>query len=207
MKKKLLFFFILINTSFTGWALPKKDFVFTISTSKGNIVILLYEETLLHKANFYKLTKSKFFDSTTFHRVIQNFMIQGGDPNSKDQIMENDGAGGPGYTVPAEIMPGLKHIQGAVAAARLGDNQNPQRASSGSQFYIVQNANGTPFLDNSYTVFGQVIQGIEVVNTIANVPKNAMDNPLEKIRMTINVKKMRTKKIINKYHCEKFYSK
>ena len=207
MKNKLLLFFILLNVSFKGLGFPKKDFVYTISTSQGNIIILLHEETPLHKLNFYKLTKSKFFDSITFHRVIKDFMIQGGDPNSKDNIIENDGAGGPGYTVPAEIMPNLNHIQGAVAAARLGDGQNPQRASSGSQFYIVQNANGTPFLDGAYTVFGQVIQGIDVVNKIANVPKNYQDNPMEKVIITIDVKKMRTRKIIKKYDCEKFYSK
>jgi cyclophilin family peptidyl-prolyl cis-trans isomerase len=117
----------------------KKDQVVTIKTSYGDMVVILYDETPEHKKNFLKLVNDKFYDSTLFHRVIQGFMIQGGDPDSKKAVAgQNLGSGGPGYTVPAEINAKLYHEKGALAAARLGDQQNPSKASSGSQFYIVQ---------------------------------------------------------------------
>src|SRR6188508_1702698 len=134
--------------------IPTDDYVVTISTSYGDMVLLLYNQTPLHKKNFIKLAQEHYYDGTTFHRVILDFMIQGGDPNSKDSITTNEGVGGPDYTIPAEINPALKHDKGALAAARMGDEMNPSRASSGSQFYIVQNKNGTPSLNNNYTVFG-----------------------------------------------------
>lgn len=116
----------------------KKDDVVTISTRFGEMKALLFDETPKHKENFLKLAKEGFFNGTTFHRVIKDFMIQGGDPNSKDDNPGNDGQGGPGYTIEAEFNPKFFHVKGALSAARLGDGQNPQKRSSGSQFYIVQ---------------------------------------------------------------------
>lgn len=115
------------------------DYVVTIKTNQGNMIAILYDETPKHKANFIKLAKEHYFDSLLFHRVIEGFMIQGGDPDSKKaQPGQNLGMGGPGYTVDAEFNPQFFHEKGALSAARLGDQQNPAKASSGSQFYVVQ---------------------------------------------------------------------
>lgn len=124
---------------------PKKDYVVTIVTSFGEMKVILFDQTPLHKANFVKLATEGFYDSTAFHRIIPQFMIQGGDPYSKDPAKMNQaGTGGPGYTLPAEIVEGMYHVRGMLAAARLGDQANPERKSSGSQFYIVQ---GKSFTD------------------------------------------------------------
>ena len=159
---------------------PKMKDIAVIETNLGTIEFEFYDkEAPKHKENFMKLANDKFYDGCTFHRVIPGFMIQGGDPNSKDDDRSNDGIGGPGYTVEAEIS--HKHSVGAVAAARQGDQVNPQRRSSGSQFYI---CDGTcDFLDNQYTVFGQVITGQDIVQKIARVAKDQRDNPTEKILM------------------------
>jgi len=186
-------------------SLPKEDYVVTIKTPQGDMILLLYDKTPKHKANFVKLAKEGFYNGTTFHRVIKDFMIQGGDPNSKDTIPYNDGQGGPGYTVDAEFIPELKHVKGALAAARMGDQMNPAKASSGSQFYIVQNDKGTPFLDGNYTVYGQVIKGLDVIDKIANVQKGMADRPVQDVRMNVSVEKMKTKKIIKLYGCGAFY--
>jgi peptidyl-prolyl cis-trans isomerase B (cyclophilin B) len=140
MNRITLSILFLSFTFFGGCAQSKKtDYVVTIKTNYGDMVAILYDETPKHKENFIKLAKEKYFDSLLFHRVIPNFMIQGGDPDSKKAVTGQPvGTGGPGYTVPAEFVPSLFHEKGALSAARLGDNQNPQRASSGSQFYIVQ---------------------------------------------------------------------
>ena len=115
------------------------DYVVTIKTKHGDMIAVLYDETPKHKENFIKLAKEHFFDSTLFHRVIEGFMIQGGDPDSKSAVPGQPlGRGGPGYTVDAEFNPKFFHERGALSAARLGDQQNPTKASSGSQFYIVQ---------------------------------------------------------------------
>ncbi|MCC2546828.1 peptidylprolyl isomerase [Hymenobacter sp. BT175] len=178
----------------------RKDQVVTISTSQGDIRLILFDQTPLHKANFLKLAESGFYTGTTFHRIIPEFMIQGGDANSKDAEPGNDGMGSPGEaTIPAEILPELKHKYGAVAAARQGDFVNPQRASSGSQFYIVQNHNGVPHLDGQYTVFGQVISGLDVIDKIATQPKGARDRPTTDIKMTVKVEKLKKKKITQLY--------
>jgi cyclophilin family peptidyl-prolyl cis-trans isomerase len=151
---------------------PKKETIVLMKTSMGDMKIKLYNETPLHRDNFIKLVKEKYYDGLLFHRVINNFMIQGGDPDSKNAPAGKQlGMGGPGYTVPAEILPQLKHKKGSLAAAR--DN-NPERRSSGSQFYIVQNA---PHLDGQYTVFGEVIEGLEVIDKIAAVKTNAAARP------------------------------
>lgn len=123
----------------SGCAQSKKDYVVTIKTSYGDMVAILYDETPKHKENFIKLAKEKFYDSLLFHRVISGFMIQGGDPDSKKAVAGQPlGSGGPGYTIDAEIQNQYFHEKGALSAARLGDNVNPTKASSGSQFYIVQ---------------------------------------------------------------------
>ncbi|HSI90601.1 MAG TPA: peptidylprolyl isomerase [Adhaeribacter sp.] len=174
----------------------KKDEVVTITTPQGEIKLILYDETPKHKENFLKLAKEGYYDGTTFHRIIENFMIQGGDANSKDSDPNNDGMGNIGYLIPAEITPELKHVRGAVAAAR---TNNPEKASSGSQFYIVQNEFGTPFLDGNYTVFGQAIAGLEVVDDIARQPKDFRDRPKTDVKMTVKVETMKKKKITKTY--------
>lgn len=140
MKKQ---FFILMLTSLALFSScgqnDKKDYVVTIKTNYGDMIAILYDETPQHKKNFIKLAEEKYFDSLLFHRVMQGFMIQGGDPDSKKaQPGQQLGVGGPGYTIPAEFNQGLFHVRGALSAARLPGNQNPTKASSGSQFYIVQ---------------------------------------------------------------------
>ena len=135
-----------------------KNKVAVITTPKGEITIELYaSEAPQSVSNFVYLVKEGFYDGLTFHRVEPGFVVQGGDPDGV-------GTGGPGYTVPAEIVPTLKHVKGAVASARLPDQVNPERASSGSQFYITLEA--TPFLDDQYTVWGKVINGMSVVDKI-----------------------------------------
>src|SRR5258707_12775434 len=136
---KKLFILTLLSVIFSSCLAQKKDFVVTIKTRFGDIVAILYDETPKHKENFIKLAKEHYFDSLLFHRVIEGFMIQGGDPNSKRaKAVESLGNGGPGYTIDAEFNPKLFHKKGALAAARTGGPSNPTKASSGSQFYIVQ---------------------------------------------------------------------
>jgi cyclophilin family peptidyl-prolyl cis-trans isomerase len=241
-----------------------------IETDSGDMVVELYNETPQHRDNFLKLAKEGFYNGTTFHRVIKDFMIQGGDPNSKIPGTQNLGSGGPGYTVPAEIKPEFIHKKGALSAARQGDNVNPERRSSGSQFYVVQGTpqnpallrqmearasqmiakqcqndffmapenkeyldrvkkaqeekneealkmigeeiqpmlevqirersysynpeqvktysavGGTPFLDQQYTVFGEVVEGLDVIDKIAAAKTNG-ERPIQDIKMTIKV--------------------
>jgi peptidyl-prolyl cis-trans isomerase B (cyclophilin B) len=246
--------------------------VAVISTKYGEMIVRLYDATPEHKTNFLNLAKEGFYDSTTFHRVIEGFMVQGGDPNSKDDNLRNDGQGGPGYTLPAEIVRGYIHKRGALAAARMGNDTNPDMRSSGSQFYIVHgrtrterdldqlmaqannnieqglittyvgapenseikqrieeammngnqgvvsdiieeikplatkdfeplvytpeqreiymNKGGVPYLDGSYTVFGEVIQGLAVVDSIAQARKSYADRPVEDIPMMVRVQTM-----------------
>lgn len=184
-----------------------------MQTSMGTMLIQLYDETPLHRDNFLKLSEEKYYDDLLFHRVINGFMIQGGDPDSKNA---KEGAalgmGGPSYTIEAEFNPDRVHLKGALAAARQGDNVNPQKRSSGSQFYIVHGKpvpadrlkqigdkngityspdiisaytekGGTPFLDNGYTVFGMVINGFEVIDKIAEVEKDSRDRPKEDVKI------------------------
>jgi len=279
MKRIPLLFTLILSIIVSGCA-QKKDFVVTIKTRYGNMVAILYDETPQHKANFIKLAKEHYYDSTLFHRVIQGFMIQGGDPDSKKaKPGQQLGMGGPGYTIPAEFNPKFFHEKGALSAARLNDAQNPAKASSGSQFYVVQGtvlteeelktdleklnnalgqffqnpanrgaydslgeafqaqnmkllqermvklrprveqqlhinlgkemaperikayttAGGTPSLDGSYTVFGKVIQGLDVLDKIAAVTKDDANRPTEDIRMTVTVEELPVKKIEKLY--------
>ena len=158
---------------------PMDGPVVEMVTTQGTMKIKLYNATPGHRDNFLKLAGEGFYDSLKFHRVIQGFMIQGGDPLSKDDsIAFQWGTGGPGYTIAAEFVPELHHCKGAVAAARLGDMANPRRSSSGSQFYIVQSESGCSHLDGQYTVFGQVIEGLNVIDKIAAVDTDPYDRPL-----------------------------
>ncbi|MCL2327893.1 MAG: peptidylprolyl isomerase [Bacteroidetes bacterium] len=182
-----------------------KETMLEIHTNHGVMTVKLYDETPLHRDNFVKLASEGFYDSLLFHRVIQGFMIQAGDPNSKNAPAGAQlGVGGPGYTVPAEFNANLIHKKGALAAARLGDAMNPEKASSGSQFYIVQGQKsavsaqkysetqqeiyktigGTPFLDGQYTVFGEVVKGLEIIDKIASVQTQPGDRPVNDVIIT-----------------------
>lgn len=188
-----------------------------IETEFGSMTVMLYNETPQHRDNFLKLAEEGFYDGTIFHRVIPNFMIQGGDPQSKEAAAGQAlGSGGPGYTIPAEFNPSLIHKKGALAAARQGDAVNPEKRSSGSQFYICQGqtytegslagianrtgfeysaeqkaayaeVGGTPHLDGGYTVFGEIIEGLEVIDKIAAVARDSRDRPNADIGMTVSV--------------------
>ena len=275
-----LFVIVLFSSWLVTGCAQKKDHVVTIKTKYGDMVAILYDETPKHKENFIKLTKEHYYDSLLFHRVIEGFMIQGGDPDSKKaEKNQRLGNGGPGYTIPAEFNPKLFHEKGALSAARLSDAMNADRASSGSQFYIVQGTKhtesqitvddqkygmalqqffrkpenkpyfdtinvffqtrdekayqayltrlrpvveeqlqisvekevspekvkayttvgGTPQLDDQYTVFGKVIQGIEVIDKIAAQPIDENNRPLEDIRMQVTVEEMPRRKIEKTY--------
>lgn len=261
-----------------------KDYLITIKTEFGEMKAVLYDETPKHKENFLKLVNDGFYDSLLFHRVMNTFMIQGGDPESKNATMDQRlGSGGPGYTVPAEFVSSFFHQKGALSAARQPDQVNPEKASSGSQFFVVQGTvtpriqlegndqskmiaafrklmgeqpeselakeyqqfvaenptndaaiqakvestldrlgeatgmtftmpeeriakystiGGASFLDEEYTVFGQVISGLEVIDAIANVevrnPRQE-DRPIENVRMYVSAEEMSRSEIEEKY--------
>ncbi len=195
---------------------PEKCLI-KIETNHGMMIAELYDATPKHRDNFIKLAEEGYYNDLLFHRVISGFMVQGGDPNSRgaDQSVRL-GSGGPGYQIDAEITPQLAHTKGALAAARIGGPSNPMKKSSGSQFYIVQGkavqiANlkqqearlginypddvlsnyeengGVPFLDQDYTVFGQVIEGLDVIDKIAAVRTLPGDRPQEDVTMKITV--------------------
>ena len=156
---------------------PKKGMV-VVETTLGDMTIALNDSAApKHAANFRKLAAEGYYDSTTFHRVIPGFMIQGGDPNSKSGERHTHGIGGPEYRIDAEI--GLSHNRGVIAAARQADQVNPKRMSSGSQFYIT--VADAKFLDGQYSVFGTVVEGMDVADKIVAVPRDPRDNPLEKV--------------------------
>jgi peptidyl-prolyl cis-trans isomerase B (cyclophilin B) len=212
MKKHLLLLFLLFSF---GTTMAKNRKVKVI-TPYGTMIIKLYDQTPLHRDNFIKLVKAHFYDSTLFHRVINTFMIQGGDPESKRaQPGAQLGNGDVGYTVPAEFQLDLFHAKGALAAAR---DDNPAKASSGCQFYIVQGKKwtdeqldnleknrlggrkipvdqreyykqygGTPQLDQSYTVFGQVVKGLDVIDKIATLKTDANNRPVTDVPMKIKL--------------------
>ncbi|MEZ0542114.1 peptidylprolyl isomerase [Fibrella arboris] len=209
----------------------KKDYLVTLTTSFGLMHFILHDDTPKHKANFIRLVDSSYYDGLLFHRIIERFMIQGGDPDSRTAVAGQPlGNGDIGYLVPAELTPSLYHKRGAIGAAR---NDRPDRASSAVQFYMVQGRvwneeelqkqidrgrargsdrtltdeqrqayktiGGTPHLDGNYTVFGQVIDGLAVIDSIAKQPRNPKDRPLADIRMTMKGEWMKKKKITKKY--------
>ncbi|MEO1099955.1 MAG: peptidylprolyl isomerase [Bacteroidota bacterium] len=257
-----------------------KDYIVTIKTEYGDMKAILYDKTPEHKENFVKLAREGYFDSTLFHRVIKDFMIQGGDPNSKNTLPGTPlGNGGPGYTIPAEFNQDLFHVKGSLSAARQSDSVNPEKESSGSQFYIVQGKTwtkdelttdqnklnravqqcmargdqdsvrqilmsiyqndgpeaygkkinemkdyfadvmqvnlvksiaperlddyttigGTPHLDDEYTVFGKVIDGLDIIDKIAEQPTDRRDRPDENIMMTMEVEELPKNKITKLY--------
>ncbi len=155
---------------------------FDIVTTHGTMRIRLYDKTPLHRDNFVKLAAEKYYDGIRFHRVIEGFMIQTGDPYSRDTAMINKwGTGGPEWTVPAEFIEEYHHKKGALAAARKGDLANPRKASSGSQFYIVHDPQNCAHLDGQYSIFGEVISGLEVIDKIATVDTDRYDRPYEDV--------------------------
>ncbi|MBQ4306930.1 MAG: peptidylprolyl isomerase [Bacteroidales bacterium] len=163
--------------------LPEEP-VFDIVTNMGTIKVKLYSKTPKHRDNFEKLALSGYYDGLLFHRVIDGFMIQGGDPNTRDKSPEGIakyGQGGPGYTVPAEFIPEYRHKKGALAAARRGDAANPMKESSGSQFYLVQDENACAQLDGAYTVYGETIEGLDVIDRIAKVATDGRDRPVSDV--------------------------
>lgn len=210
----LLVWFTLCGFALLG-ACQKKETIVRLHTNLGDIRVKLYDTTPLHRDNFLKLVREGFYDSLLFHRVIRDFMIQGGDPDSKNAAAGVLlGGGGPGYDLPAEIK--APHLRGALAAARLPDQVNPGRRSNGSQFFIVQGQiqtdeslnqweqrlnikyspewraqykvkGGAPQLDGQYTVFGEVVDGLEVMDKIAALPRDPNDRPLQDVRMTVKV--------------------
>ena len=158
--------------------------VFDIITNMGTMVVKLYSKTPKHRDNFAKLALSGYYNGILFHRVINGFMIQAGDPLSKDESKKAQwGTGGPDYTIPAEFVPEYKHKKGALAAARRGDAANPYKESSGSQFYIVQSPENCAQLDGAYTVFGETIQGIATIDKIAAVETGARDVPVQPVKI------------------------
>lgn len=165
-------------------ALPEEP-VFDIITNMGTIKVKLYSGTPKHRENFAKLAFSKYYDGIIFHRVINGFMIQGGDPLTKDIYADpaKYGTGGPDYTIPAEFVPEYTHKKGALAAARRGDAANPLKESSGSQFYIVQNESTCAQLNGNYTVFGQTVEGFDVIDKIAAVETNNRDCPVTPVKI------------------------
>lgn len=167
------------------WAELGDEPVLAIETSDGTMTVKLYSETPLHRDNFIKLASKGFYNGILFHRIIRGFMIQVGDPLTKDSTqVARFGTGGPGYTIPAEIVSGKTHKKGALAAARRGDSVNPAKESSGSQFYIVQDAEGCKHLDGEYTIFGEVIDGFEVIDVIAAERTDGRDRPLKRVEIT-----------------------
>jgi len=208
-----LLFILLAGTIL--FSCEKKETMIEIKTDYGVMKAKLYDSTPKHRDNMVKLIEEGFYDGLLFHRVINGFMIQGGDPASKNASPQQQlGSGGPGYQIDAEI--GKLHYKGVLAAARTGDQVNPERKSSGSQFYIVQGkpvpegqldmisqqngmtytaeqkakyaeVGGTPFLDNQYTAFGEVVEGLDVIDKIGAAQTAPGDRPMQDIKMEIRV--------------------
>jgi cyclophilin family peptidyl-prolyl cis-trans isomerase len=218
---------LLLFTFTVTFAKPPKNQYVRLKTGYGEVIIRLYNQTPQHRDNFIKLTKQGFYNGTLFHRVIQNFMIQGGDPDSKKAKPGAElGNGDVGYTVPAEFNDSLFHKRGVLAAAR---DDNPKKASSGCQFYIVEgrrfttgrldtleqtrlkgrqipawqrewytSVGGVPHLDQNYTVYGEVVTGIDMVDRIAALKKDSRDRPLEDVPMTVELLSKKECKLMDK---------
>ena len=163
--------------------LPQEP-IFDIVTSMGTIRVKLYKDTPKHRDNFTKLAISHYYDDVLFHRVIDGFIIQGGDPYTRDTSrVEEWGEGGPGYTIDAEIVPEHRHKRGALAAARRSNLANPMKESSGSQFYLVQDSTNCKHLNGEYTVFGETIAGLNVIDRIARIQTDRFDHPVRPVRI------------------------
>lgn len=166
----LLSILAFMTTSCNNFNKDVEEPILLIKTTEGNIKLKLYKDTPIHRDNFMKLVNENFYDGRIFHRVIDGFMIQAGNAGSNLKATEGFQEK-PGYTIEAEILPQLHHKLGALAAARMGDEVNPEKRSSGSQFYIVQSEEGTKRLNGNYTVFGETLEGFEVIDRIAKVEK------------------------------------
>lgn len=226
--KKLLLFVCAFSIISAFAAKPKNQYI-RIKTEFGVCIVKLYNETPLHRDNFIKLAKEGYYKGTLFHRVIKDFMIQGGDPDSRNAKPDSLlGEGGPKYTIPAEFKDSLFHKKGVLAAAREGDIVNPGKASSGSQFYLVQGKvftdeqlnsveekrlkfkipewqreiyktiGGTPHLDRNYTVYGEIISGLDMVDKIAVLETDKNNRPKNDVKMDITVLKKREAKKLEK---------
>ena len=229
--KKLLLLLLLLPLLSQAQKRKKKDYLVTLTTDFGTMRLVLHDETPKHKANFIRLIDSVYYDGLLFHRIIEKFMIQGGDPDSRTAVAGQAlGNGDIGYLVPAELIPTLFHKKGALGAAR---DDRPDKASSAVQFYVVQGrtwndedlqkqiergrargssrqftdaqkqmyktVGGTPHLDGNYTVFGQVIDGLSVIDSVAKQPRNLKDRPLADIRMKVKGEWVKKKKITKQY--------
>jgi len=217
MRQMIFFLFTFYFFAFMMISCQSNAQTYTIETNLGNIQVRLYDKTPLHKENFEKLVAAQFYDSVLFHRIIPEFMIQTGNPATKLGFDGTTSGIDLNYTVPAEFIPEYFHKKGALAAARVGDAVNPEKRSSSSQFYIVHGRTftneelnqyekqmgmefselqrgiykaigGTPFLDQNYTVFGEVVKGMEVVDAIAAVPTGPGDFPEKDVRILRIVK-------------------
>ncbi|MGM9476591.1 peptidylprolyl isomerase [Pedobacter sp. GSP4] len=226
--KKLLLFLCTFSMLSAFAAKPKNQYV-RIKTEFGECIVKLYNETPLHRDNFLKLTKAGYYNGVLFHRVIKDFMIQGGDPDSKNAKPDSLlGEGGPKYTIAAEFRDSLFHKKGVLAAAREGDDVNPAKASSGSQFYLVQGKvftdqqlnsveekrlkfkipewqrevyktiGGTPHLDRNYTVYGEIVVGLDMVDKIAVLTTDKNNRPKQDVKMEVSVLKRREAKKLEK---------
>lgn len=182
-KYYLVLFFLCI--SFNAFAQRKYE-IGQIKTRLGEILIWLYDETPKHKASFIQLAKAGYWDSLSFNRVIPNFVAQGGCPDTPEGFKD------PEYLLPPEFHKDLKHDYAMVGAGR---DDNPGKISARCQFYIVQNKKGLHRLDNNYTVFGKVIKGMEIVDSIVNVQRDKNDEPFEKIKLDVNIIKIKKKKL------------
>jgi peptidyl-prolyl cis-trans isomerase B (cyclophilin B) len=174
---------------FVGIACSKKDTVHEIGqikTEKGEILIWLYDETPRHKESFIKLANAGYWDTLSFNRVIKDFVAQGGCPDTPEGFADSP------YLLEPEFIDSIKHVYGSLAAGR---DDNPKMLSAGCQFYIVQNKNGLARLDNKYTIYGHVFQGMDVIDAIVSVPTDSIDEPLHKIMMDVNMIMMTTNEI------------
>ncbi|MCX2472943.1 peptidylprolyl isomerase [Pedobacter sp. MC2016-05] len=227
MKKLLLF--VCAFSMFSAFAAKPKNQYIRIKTEFGECIVKLYNETPLHRENFLKLAKDGYYNGTLFHRVIKDFMIQGGDPDSRNAKPDSLlGEGGPKYTIPAEFSDSLFHKKGVLAAAREGDMVNPKKESSGSQFYLVQGKvftdeqlnsleekrlkfkipeyqrqvyktiGGTPHLDRNYTVYGEIVVGLDMVDKIAMLQTDKNNRPKQDVKMDISILKKREAKKLEK---------
>lgn len=218
MLKKLSALLIISLLSFSSWAAQPRNEYVRIRTDYGVSIIKLYNETPLHRDNFIKLVKEGFYNGLLFHRIIKDFMIQGGDPDSRNAVKGAElGEGDLGYTIPAEFRDSLFHKKGALAAAR---DENPDKASSAAQFFIVEGETftdgaldsietlrmegrkipayqrevyktigGVPYLDQRYTVFGEVVEGMDMFDKLENVATDSNDRPLVDQKMEVTILK------------------
>lgn len=197
-------FFLLITFLFFGQSYAQvqpdeTEHLVTINTEYGKIKLILFDDTPLHKENFVNLAQTGVYDHIIFHRVINNFMVQSGDYTTRNQAVDYD----PRVIqepLEAEILPHHLNVHGAVGAPRRGDDVNPERKSNSTQFYIVQNHKGAHHLDGKYTVFGQVMSGFEVLDSIAKQPTSKYDRPIKNIRINVDIDH------VSRADIEKFYN-